>query len=85
MGAASVIPVRVSVNSKAEPLEQVEEEKKSIHVTGFEFRVNESRQWLQRLAGEGSAEARLKQDRESKVAFWKVHTWMLRLRKWRLS
>jgi ankyrin repeat protein len=63
-GEVTVIPVRVSVNLKAERLEQLEEKKKSIHLTGFEFRVNELRQKLQRLATEGDAEARLKRDKD---------------------
>jgi ankyrin repeat protein len=63
-GEVTVIPVRVSVNLKAERLEQLEEKKKSIHLTGFEFRVNELRQKLQRLATEGNAEARLKRDKD---------------------
>ncbi len=49
-GDVTVIPVRVNVNLKAERLEQLEKKKKSLHVTGFEFRVNELRQ---QLAGRG--------------------------------
>ena len=49
LGEVTVIPVRVSVNLKAERVEQLEAKKKSIHLTGFEFRVNEVRQKLQRL------------------------------------
>jgi ankyrin repeat protein len=70
-GDVTVVPVRVSVNLKAERLEQLEEKKKSIHLTGFEFRVNEVRQRLQRLAEDGGADARLKQDSDSKGVIWK--------------
>jgi ankyrin repeat protein len=74
-GEVTFIPVRVSVNLKAERLEQLEEKKKSIHLTGFEFRVNEVRQSLQRLVEEGGADARLKQDSDSKGVIWKkVHS-----------
>jgi ankyrin repeat protein len=74
-GDITVVPVRVSVNLKAERLEQLEEKKKSIHLTGFEFRVNEIRQRLQRLADEGGAEARLKKDKTRQGLFWeKNHT-----------
>ena len=60
-GDVTVVPLRVSVNLKTERVEQLEEKKKSIHLMGFEFRVNEVRQRLQRLAEEGGADARLKQ------------------------
>ena len=70
-GDVTVVPVRASVNLKAERLEQLEEKKKSIHLTGFEFRVNEVRQRLQRLADEGGAEARLKRDKDRLGHFWK--------------
>ena len=73
-GEVTVIPVRVSVNLKAERLEQLEEKKKSIHLTGFEFRLNEVRQKLQRLMEEGGAEARLKKDKDSEGHAWKRHT-----------
>jgi hypothetical protein len=66
----AIIPVRVSVNLKAERLEQLEEKKMSIHLMGFEFRVNELRQRLQRLAAEGGAEARLKKDKDEYGTFW---------------
>jgi hypothetical protein len=64
MGNVTVIPVRVSVNLKAERLEQLEEKKKSIHLKAFEYRVHELRQTLRRLAHEGNAEARLKCDKD---------------------
>jgi hypothetical protein len=70
MGEVTVVPVRVSVNLKAERLEQLEEKKKTIHLTGFEFRVNEVRQRLQRLADEGGADARLKKDKTRQGLFW---------------
>jgi ankyrin repeat protein len=70
-GEMTIIPVRVSVNLKAERLEQLEEKKKSIHLTGFEFRVNEVRQRLQRLAKEGGAEARLKDEKDLYSNLWK--------------
>jgi ankyrin repeat protein len=71
----TVFPVRVSVNLKAERVEQLEEKKKSIHLTGFEFRANEVRQRLQRLMEEGGAEARLKKEKDSQGMFWeKAHS-----------
>ncbi len=70
-GEVTFIPVRVSVNLKAERLEQLEEKKKSIHLTGFQFRVNEVRQRLQRLADEGGGEARLKSEKDVYGTFWK--------------
>ena len=69
-GDVTVIPVRVNVNLKAERLEQLEEKKKSIHVTGFEFRVNELRHKLQAEAGAGDAEARLKRDKDRGGQYW---------------
>jgi ankyrin repeat protein len=70
-GEVTVIPVRVSVNLKAERVEQLEEKKKSIHLTGFEFRVNELQQRLQRLIEEGGAEARLKKEKDLLGHLWK--------------
>jgi ankyrin repeat protein len=40
-------------------------------LTGFEFRVNEVRQRLQRLTEKGGAEARLKKEKDSQGTFWK--------------
>ncbi len=75
MGDVTVIPVRVSVNLKAERLEQLEGKKKSIHLTGFEFRVNEVRQRLHQLAKEGGAETRLKIDKDREGYAWnKLHS-----------
>ncbi len=70
-GEVTVIPVRMIVNLKEEQVEQLEAEKKSIHLKGFEFHVNEVRQRLQRLMEEGGAEARLKKDKDSEGTFWK--------------
>ena len=74
-GEVTVIPVRVSVNLKAERVEQLEAKKKSIHLTGFEFRLNEVRQKLHRLMEEGGAEARLKKEKDSQGTYWeKAHS-----------
>ena len=70
-GHVVVIPVRVNVNLKAERLEQLEESKKSIHITEFEYRVNELRERLQELAQSATAEARLKRDRDKFGHMWK--------------
>jgi hypothetical protein len=70
-GDVTVVPVRVSVNLKAERVEQLEEKKKSIHLTGFEFRVSEVRQRLQRLMREGGAEAQLKKEKKVYGRHWK--------------
>jgi len=70
-GDVTVIPVRVNVNLKAERLEQLQEKKKSIHLTGFEFRLNELRQKLQSAAQAGDAEGRLKREKDSYGQFWK--------------
>ena len=69
-GEVTVIPVRVSVNLKAERLEQLEEKKKSLYVTGFQFRVNELRQQLRDEASAGNAEARLKSDKDDQGMHW---------------
>jgi len=70
-GNVTFIPVRVSVNLKAERLEQLEEKKKSIHVTGFEFRVNELRLNLQKLAEVGNGETRLQRDKDRLGRRWR--------------
>jgi hypothetical protein len=62
-GNVTIIPVRVSLNLKAERLEGHENKKKSIHIRGFQFRVHEMRLRLQKLAEQGNAEARLTRDR----------------------
>lgn len=70
-GNVTVIPVRLSLNMKADQLEHLEDKKKMIHLTSFEFRVNELRHTLQALANQGDADARLKKDRERQGVHWK--------------
>jgi ankyrin repeat protein len=70
-GDVTIVPVHVHVNLKAECLEQLEEKKKSIHLTGFEFRVNELRQKLQVEARASDAEERLKRNRDKQGMNWK--------------
>jgi len=70
-GQVTIVPVRVNVNLKAERLEQLEEKKKAIHLTGFEFRVGELRQKLQQVALAGDADARLKRDKVRQETHWK--------------
>jgi len=72
-GQVVVIPVRVNVNLKADRLEQLEQSKKSIHITEFEFRVNELRERLQEMAQAAQADARLKRDQGRFGSFWKQH------------
>jgi len=69
-GLVTFVPVRVNLNLKTETVEELLEKKKSIHITGFEFRVNELRQKLQAEAEAGGAEARLKKDKDSLWEFW---------------
>jgi hypothetical protein len=69
-GQVTIIPVRVSVNLKAERLEQLEEKKKSIHLSGFEFRVNELRQKLLAKAQAADADARLSREKDKYGHLW---------------
>ena len=69
-GDVTVVPVRVSVNLKAERLEQLEEKKKSIHLSGFEFRVNELRQKLLAKAQAADADARLSREKDKYGHLW---------------
>jgi ankyrin repeat protein len=69
-GVVAIIPVRVSVNLKAERLEQLEEKKKSIHLSGFEFRLNELRQKLLAKAQACGAEARLSTEKNKYGHLW---------------
>jgi len=74
-GLVTFVPVRVNLNLKTETVEELLEKKKSMHVTGFEFRVNELRQKLQAEAEAGGAEARLKRDKDRQGRHWqKVHS-----------
>ncbi len=70
-GLVTFVPVRVNLNLKTETVEELLQKKKSMHVTGFEFRVNELRQRLQDEARAGNAKARLKRDKDSQGRFWK--------------
>ena len=74
-GLVSFVPVRVNLNLKTETVDALLEKKKSMHLTGFEFRVNELKQRLQDDAKAGNAEARLKRDKDSQGKYWeKDHT-----------
>jgi ankyrin repeat protein len=64
-GLVTFVPVRVNLNLKTETVEALLEKKKSMHMTAFEFCVNELKQWLQDNAKAGNAEARLKRDKGS--------------------
>ena len=69
-GLVTFVPVRVNLNLKTETVEELLQKKKSMHVTGFEFRVNELRQQLRDEASAGNAEARLKRDKASQGVYW---------------
>jgi ankyrin repeat protein len=69
-GLVTFVPVRVNLNLKTETVEELLEKKKSMHVTGFEFRVNELRQRLQDEARVGNAEARVKRDKDDHGMHW---------------
>jgi hypothetical protein len=64
------VPVRVNSNLKTETVEQLLEKKKSMHISGFEFRVTELQQRLHDDASAGNAEARLKRDKDRDGAYW---------------
>jgi len=70
-GLVTFVPVRVNLNLKTETVEELLQKKKSMHVTGFEFRVNELRQQLLEEASGGNAEARLKREKASQGRYWK--------------
>jgi hypothetical protein len=63
------VPVRVNSNLKTETIEQLLERKKSMHISGFEFRVTELQQRLYDDAKAGNAEARLKKDKDNDSAY----------------
>ncbi len=64
------VPVRVNSNLKTETVEQLLEKKKSMHISGFEFRVTELLHRLYDDAKAGDAEARLKRDNDRQGAYW---------------
>ena len=64
--------MRVNLNLKTETVDALLQKEKSMHVAGFEFRVNELKQRLQDDAKAGNAEARLKKDKSSQGEFWKM-------------
>ena len=70
-GLVTFVPVRVNLNLKTETVEELLQKKKSMHVTGFEFRVNELRQQLRDKASAGNAEARLKREKDVYGRYWK--------------
>ena len=70
-GLVTFVPVRVNLNLKTETVEELLEKKKSMHVTAFEFRVNELRQRLQDEAKAGNAGACLQRDKVSQGQYWK--------------
>ncbi len=61
-GLVTFVPVRVNLNLKTETVEELLEKKKSMHLTGFGFRVSELKLKLQDKAVAGNAEARLQRD-----------------------
>jgi ankyrin repeat protein len=69
-GLVIFVPVRVNLNLKTETVEELLEKKKSMHVTAFEFRVNELRQRLLDEAKAGNADARLKNDKDDQGEYW---------------
>jgi ankyrin repeat protein len=69
-GSVTIVPVHVHVNMKTEQLHQLEQKKKTIHLTAFEFRVNELRQKLLAEARANDAEARLKRNRAKQGNNW---------------
>ena len=69
-GLVTFVPVRVNLNLKTETVEELLQKKKSMHVTGFEFRVNELRQQLRDEASAGNAEARLKREKDVYGVYW---------------
>jgi ankyrin repeat protein len=74
-GLVTFVPVRVNLNLKTETVEELLEKKKSMHMTAFEFRVNELKQRLHDDAKAGNAEAILERDKHYQGAIWKkVHT-----------
>ena len=58
----TVVPVRLNVNLKAETLEQLENRKKTWHMTSFEFRISELSNQLTHMAVTSNAAARLLKD-----------------------
>jgi ankyrin repeat protein len=70
-GLVTFVLVRVNLNLKTETVEELLQKKKSMHITGFEFRVNELRQRLHDVAIAGHANARLKRDKDIQGVFWK--------------
>jgi hypothetical protein len=60
----------VNLNLKTETVEQLLEKKKSMHITGFEFRLIELQHRLHDDAKAGNAEARLKRDKDRQGAYW---------------
>jgi ankyrin repeat protein len=65
------VPVRVNLNLKTETVDELMEKKKSLHLTAFEFRVNELRQQLHDQARAGDADTRLKRDKDRDGLYWK--------------
>jgi hypothetical protein len=58
----TTVPVRLNVNLKAETLEQLENKKKTWHMTSFQYRIEELRSQLKDMTREGDAAARLLRD-----------------------
>ncbi len=69
-GLVTFVPVRVNLNLKTETVEELLEKKKSMHITGFEFRLFELQNRLLDDANAGNAETRLKRDWERQGAYW---------------
>ena len=58
----TVVPVRLNVNLKAETLEQLENKKKTWHMTSFDYRIAELGNQLTHMTVEGNAAARVQKD-----------------------
>jgi hypothetical protein len=58
----TTVPVRLNVNLKAETLEQLENKKKTWHMTSFQYRIEELRSQLRDMSREGNAASRLLRD-----------------------
>jgi hypothetical protein len=66
----TTVPVRLNVNLKAETLEQLENKKKTWHMTSFQYRIEELRSQLKDTTRERNAAARLLRDghRETSIS-----------------
>ncbi len=70
-GLYSFVLVRMNLNLKTETVEELLQKKNSMHITGFEVRVNELRRRLHEMAIAGYANARSRRDKDIQGVFWK--------------